>query len=818
MKCGKWSLLALFLVLCAFSSPDPLNDKIINALTEFSKNFPQEKVYLQLDKGYYAAGETIWFKGYVTLQDLPTNLSTNLYVDLVDQNGNILRRDLLPIRDGGAAGSFVLPANFAQGNYRLRAYTAWMLNFDEAFLFRKDIRVFKPDTAYLKTKDSASISANPSVMGLPGHLQYAVQFFPEGGDLVEGVQSVVAFKAINAEGLPLEVSGKVVDNTGAPIAAIRSVHDGMGSFMLTPREGQTYSAVFIADNGDTRSFALPGAKPSGIELHIFQSGSLSRLFFKITRSQKDQEKYNQLKLVAQMQSARMFLVDIDFSKGLSGGMIPLDKMPSGIMQITVMDTSGMPLAERLIFVNNNDRLNIQLDADQLNLAGRAKNVFDLSVPNAEQGNFSISVTDPDQVKDFPDQDNILSDLLLTSDIKGYVYHPGWYFRNKDTTTLQALDLVMMTNGWRRFAWEKIMNNQFPDIKVPAENDGLEIRGRAMDLSNGTINLMVRSPADSGTFVVTGPINDLGDFSIKGLSFHDTVKVYIQGSTGKDKTLSNNIHLYGSLSDNFTKLPLTIPIHPAEIRDTAGLIHFLNITAERNRVDRIRNSRTILLKEVTITAAKASPFQDLEDRYTSGLFKGNWDQAQSFDLTKETVSYTDIFQFLLARVAGLSVTPNQNTYVLSYRNGGSPALFLDEMEVSVDQLTDIPVTDIAYVKFFYPPFLGSAGGGGNGAIAVYTRKGSDNNSGSGGLAKDQKAGYTLVRKFYSPNYMLSNNNNDLPDERTTLYWNPDVKTNSVSHDAEVSFYNNDFTQRFHIVIEGMDNTGRIGRLDTTIESN
>jgi hypothetical protein len=301
--------------------------------------------------------------------------------------------------------------------------------------------------------------------------------------------------------------------------------------------------------------------------------------------------------------------------------------------------------------------------------------------------------------------------------------------------------------------------------------------------------------------------------VTGLNFHDTAQVYFQGSKGKDNIVNEGIHISGSFTDNLAKAPVTWPLHPVAVSNDKQLMHFLQVTTERNRVNKMLYNRSVLLKEVTITGQKTSPTQQVEDRYTSGLFKGG--DALSFDLTKENITYTDIFQYLQGRVAGLTINGNTSNPSISWR-GGTPALFLDEMQVDAQTLSTISVSDVALVKVFRPPFMGATGGGANGAIAVYTRKGGDNNSTTGGLSKDQKVGYTLVKEFYSPDYAISNPDHDLPDQRTTLYWNPFLRADSATGSTQFSFYNNDLTERFHIVIEGMDDMGRIGRIDTTIE--
>ncbi|MBX5439349.1 MAG: hypothetical protein IRZ29_07395, partial [Thermoflavifilum sp.] len=344
------------------------------------------------------------------------------------------------------------------------------------------------------------------------------------------------------------------------------------------------------------------------------------------------------------------------------------------------------------------------------------------------------------------------------------------------------------------------------------NANLVIKGQAYAMSGGSVNMIIRAPADTQTFFVSAPVNQLGEFMVTGLKFHDTAQVFFQGQTGKDQFSSENIHLSGSFTDNLAQVRLEGPLHPPVIRDKQQLIQFLTAANERNRINRMLASRSILLQSVTITGQKKTEAQQLDETYTSGMFRGG--DAVSFDLTNEHLAYTNIFQYLQGRVAGLSITGDLNDPVITWR-GGRPALYLDEMPVDAQTLSSINVNDIALVKVFRPPFMGGFNGA-NGAIAVYTKKGGG--ASTGGLARDKKVGYTLVKQFYAPDYGVSNPNHDLPDQRITLYWNPDLQADSLRGSSKIVFYNNDFTRRYHVVIEGMDDQGRMGRLDTILSVN
>lgn len=800
-----WVLfIALAGVSLALLPESPLRSRVEQALDHYLGQYPQEKVYLQLDKDYYASGGVIWFKAYVTKDYGPTDLSTILYAELLDKKGKVLKRDKLPVQDGAAWGNFNLPFDMPAGDYRIRAYTLWMLNFDPAFLFTRDIHVFTPGPAPKGPSDSAGSPPN-----------YAVQFFPEGGDLITGVKSRVAFKAIGEDGYPVSVSGSITDDSGRTIDTLITVHDGMGSFTFTPEENRTYHATVTDAAGSRKTFPLPAARADGVSLQILRTYP-GKVFFLIRRSPRDSSRYNKLNLVAQIGGHLIYFAPIDFSEGLTGGMIPVKEDPAGIMQLTVFTPDGMPLSERITFVKNNDiRLPATLKGDTVSLVPRGKNHFTVQIPDSVTGSFSVSVTDADQAAVDPDKHDIVSRLLLTSDIKGFVYNPAWYFSAPDSVADPALDLVMLTNGWRHFAWQDMLNGKYPRIRFDPEANGIEVRGMTMErkgaLKTGQVSMFLRAPVDSITYFISGAVESDGSFLLNGLHFHDSATLYYKST--------DTLHKGRDVTVNFLTNPTTDPyirlfsvIHGGLAPTAPVLNRFLEMARERNQVSKYISSRSILLKQVNVTATRIPKEKTVEERYTSGMFKS--DNGYSFDLTNQTIPYTSIFQFLQGRVAGLMIGGSPSNPSVRWR-GGTPGFFLDEVPVSVDELSNINVDDVALIKVYRPPFYGGFGGS-NGAIAVYTKRGGDDHYSPGkGFSSTRVMGYSLVREFYSPDYSVKNRLTELPDKRVTLYWSPNLLRDTVTHDFSFSFYNSDAAQHMRIVIEGLSRDGRIVHLEKTI---
>lgn len=781
-----------------FKLPDDWTDRIVLALQKFTQNYPQEKVYLHFDKDYYAPGETMWFSAYITLNDLPAVGARNLYAELRDAKGAIVQKELVLAYEGGAAGEFQLPESIKPGLYQVRAYTAWMLNFDSTFLFYRNIQILDPKNIAANEKAAAK--------------DYSVQFFPEGGDLIQEVNSTVAFKAIDESGYPIKVAGVVRDSKDKQVAVIETVHDGMGSFELKPVAGETYKAMVQSPSGQQKSFPLPNVKASGIALKVFNRGA--RIFY-LTGYHGLDSSFNELMLIAQMQNQMVYKAMLNIEEGKVSGLIPAKDLPSGIMQLTIFDKTGRPLSERIVYLNQKtDTLDFFLDPQELNKGPRERTELVLQVPDSMRGRISVSVTDADQVPRDADANNIITHGFLTSDLHGYVHNPYWYFRNDSASTLQALDLVMLTNGWRRFSWQEIINDKYPELRYPYEQ-GISITGTAYaagrnPVTDGQVSFLIRIPIDSSTAIASAPVDTKGRFALNNMLFSDTANVYFQGNMANKKWKDVDVQFDRHFFDIYAPVKTPIPLLPPPPIDSRILKNYLTTVSEGNSVNRTITNRTIYLKEVNVNAKKPTAAESTDKRYATGMFSS--DNGYTFDLTQENPTSFNVFQYLQARVPGLQINGDVNNPSLSWR-GGAPGVFLDQMPVDVQTVANIPMSDVALIKVYRPPFMGGFGGG-NGAIAIWTRRGGDSRPDPTAKSMElmKKGGYRILKEFYSPDYAVKKEVHRLPDKRLTLYWNANLRIDTTNNTARFTFYNNDFTKNYHVVVEAMDQYGRVGRVE------
>jgi hypothetical protein len=772
---------------------------IDSTIEKYANEYGQEKAYLHFDKSTYAAGETIWYKAYIMNGIYPSDESKTFYVDVTDDKGKLLLHSIIPVVYAGAAGQFDIPNDYTGKYIHLKAYTKWMLNFDSSFLYNKDIRIL--------SKSAAGSFKNTVIPSL--------QFFPEGGDAIEGVSNKIAFQADDQWGRPVKIKGIVENNHGEKVDSLRILHDGMGFFFIFPKPGESFTAKWKDEKGTEHVSELPSIKQTGVSLQVSISGDKRN--FLVSASPEIASTLGSLHLVGTMNQHEIFKLTKDISSGSIKGIIPTVDLPSGILTITVFDSHWTPLAERITYVNNQEFLfKAEMNVEHWGLNKRARNEISITVPDSLPATFSVAVTDMNI--DTDSSDNIISHLLLTGDLKGKVYNPSYYFSNNSDTMSQQLDLIMLTHGWRRFKWEDVVAGKFPQIIYPKDSSYLTLSGKLFGAlpsqlrDAGNIILLLRQKKENNKMIFV-PIQPNGTFTDPSVILFDSTSIYYQ--LPKSKGLGD-----ASVQFMQNRLPPFSHNSPAtgffsnQNLDTTGDSRHIALSDEAARLAKLYNGK--VLETVTIKAKTKSPTEVLDEKYTSGLFSGG--DAYQFDLLNDptALSALNIFTYLQGKVAGLQINASSNPPSLQWR-GGTPQIYLDEVPADANMISSVSVSDIAYVKVLRPPFFGGAGSGANGAIAIYTRRGNDVKAEPGkGLNNNLVRGYTLMKEFYSPNYSSITNNDDKKDVRTTLYWNPLVITNHDNNKVTLTFYNNDISQAFRVVIEGMTNDGRLVHLENVME--
>ncbi|HUR67030.1 MAG TPA: hypothetical protein VMZ03_11840, partial [Chitinophagaceae bacterium] len=640
-----------------------------------------------------------------------------------------------------------------------------------------------------------------------------IDFFPEGGNLVQGHLNTIAFKANHENGLPVSVTGVIKNRKGEEVVSFKDFHDGMGMFVLDPLPGEKYSAVLREPV--IEEFSLPDPVERGIVLSVIPHPQ--GFFFEIQQQTTDLD-FTAAYILGQMQHHIVFRQQLNNSIESVLGIINTGHLRSGILQVTVFNRNGMPLAERLCFVNNLEYVQpAELIIDTLDFSARGRNRFRIAMRDTVQGSVSVSIVDAAYDGLSEREDNILTSFLLTSDIKGYVHRPTYYFSAMTDSVKTAADLLMMTNGWRRFKWsevEKRAANRFNEPAYITLAGRATLKGTNRSFADKNLLLMINSTGTKkrrSTYMLA--TDKEGNFFIDSLVFYDKNRLLFSDTRGK-KSQYIDIALKGdSLSQQFAWSRFKV------MPDRT----IINSFASRWQMDynAIMKENGLMLEGITVKTRWKNPAEQIDDRYTTGLFSG--DASKSIDLVNndEAMSYNNIFDYLQSRVNGLQIINDGAEYGIFYRQtttassmGNIPmTLFLDELETDASVIASVPANQVALVKVF-TTFSGAWGSGGGGALAIYTKKDNDITNSTGKVNMSVYNGYSVIKEFYAPDHKLSKAS-EKPDNRVTLDWRPSIFVNNIDPKIPVSFFNNDRTKQFRVIVEGMTTSGKFIFLEKLI---
>ncbi|MBX9734183.1 MAG: hypothetical protein K2X37_08975 [Chitinophagaceae bacterium] len=792
----------LFIIIAICGVIPGFSQEIDSMMSVYAELAPKEKIHVHFDRDIYNPEETIFYKVYLLSGNQLSGLSKNMYVEWYDTTGTLIKQTIAPLFLSGAAGSFEIPKGY-KGNYvRLRAFTRWMLNEEnETAVYEKLIPLNLGNT------NTQKLNINKTNLSL----------FPEGGYLVEGISSRVAFKATNSNGLPVKVSGFVRNAKNEVIDSIITIHDGMGLFLLNPVKGEQYRVEWTDEFKQKYTTPITQIQPTGVVMLVRTTNDKAAIT--IQRSPNTSGDLQQYTLMVHMNQEPLFKVAIKMTeRTLQRAEIPIDQMPTGILQFTLFNAALQPVAERIIFVNNHlHEFNAKVNPIYTSIEKRAKNSLDIVITDTAVSNLSVSIIDAGIAA--PERTNIYTDFLLSNEIKGYIHNPAYYFTSDADVVTSKLDLVMMTSGWRRYNWDKLKAGILPVIKYLPETENMRISGNVFGMKDiGAQQLVLNSillGKDSSKQFLFFPVNKDGSFTQPDIFFYDTAKVYYNFNSsvkGADRLQVKFDNGFFRRENGYKTSAFTgVTVFPDA--DSLWRVRMNYFLAEQERIKKLQESAN--LQEVIVKTKVKTPLQQMDEKYARGLFAGS--DAYSFDLINDKFVPIDIFSYLQGRVPGLQISGSGGQTSLTWR-GSTPSLFLDEMPTDINMISGLPVQQVAYIKVFRPPFFGASGGGAGGAIAVYTRRGNDGKkedySGKG-MNFISLAGFSRFKEFYNPVYDKNNNSLET-DVRNTLYWNPNIFTNKRSPRFKIDFYNNDVSKKLLLVLEGINADGKMTRVVKTIE--
>ena len=817
--------LALAVGLSAFRlrpTGDDLLPRLARQLTDYLLAARQEKAYLHLDRPVYGTGETIWFSAYVVdaSQHQLDSLSQVLHVDLLSPEKRVVARRTMRLKGGRSSGDLLIADTLAPGTYVLRAYTNWMRNAGDEFVYSRRLSIWPASPV---GPQEAPVPAAPSTPAGKARAAAAarpdVQFFAEGGDLVEGLPAVVAFKASDASGRSLNVRGQLLNAQNTVLTTFASRHAGMGRFGLMPAAGQRYRARITLPDGSTAEYPLPAAQPSGYALHVVDGGE-NFLVEARYRGPAGAAAPGPVQLLTQVRGVvaypgpRPLVGDIP-----AAWRMPKKNYPAGIVHFTLFDAAGTPRAERLAFVQNEAAgLRVSITPDQTSYEAHAPVQLTVRVADAAgqpvATTLSLGVNDAALGALDPNAETIASHLLLTSDLTGYVESPGYYFRTPSAATAQHLDDLLLTQGWRRFVWKAVLAGQAPALTFRPEQQ-LSLVGQVVSengrrpMANSQLTFLQTRPTRNIITANTGPD---GRFAFMGISVIDTALITLQARRAQGG--SNVLILPDNGPAPMTQyLPALPPLSAAPAAVSTLVRRSRQVQAAELDLHPERAMRSINLANVAVTAKREAVPRDDPRR----LYGATGGTVIDFANSPNMQTGVNVLQMLQGRVSGLAVSGSPPNLSVQIRNQGTPLFILDGQRVDADVINTLSPTDIESIEVFKgneAAIFGNSGG----VIAIYTKRGdpkarATDKTLAPGVAVIRLPGFYAAREFYSPRYSSLLTNPPADPRISTLYWNPEVRTNAKG-EAEIHFFTADGSGTFEAVVEGLGSSGQPGRGSST----
>ena len=791
---------------------------------------PQEKVYLHFDNSSYYHGDKIWFKAYVVFapSNGPTPLSQTLYVELLNPGGKIIEKKTLRIDEGQCHGDFTLnQLPFYSGFYEVRAYTQYMMNFGDDVAFSRAFPIFdRPkkagdytDRRIMHNSEARYGTSRPGV-SQPKRLD--LRFYPEGGDIIAGIPCRIAFEALGPDGSVSDWEGIVRDR--------RSDAVSRGAFTLLAAEGRSYQAE-VKHDGKTYTFDLPPAKDDGIGLSIDNTTSPDTATVTIRR------RYDgNTPTIGLILSSRGYIYYSGEISLDSTAVLKIDKcrIPTGVSTITLTDAEGHTVADRMFFADNVDYATIAVESDSTSYQPMGKVGLQLTATD-RHGNpvattLSVSVTDADNAVE--SHSDILSGLLLMSDIKGYVANPARFFSPANPDRHEQLDLLMMTQGWRRYKWPEPGEKTESDIRyLPEKGIGIEgevvsfVRKKPKPGVKLTAALLERAKYEGDTtrmsMVRTFESDSCGRFAFDCDITGTWDLIMWSEEDGKkkdhriifDRKPSPKPRAYRPEEQQIEFAEKSIPDKAQAGDSHAESDDPAEYQARSTTPD---GERLLSLDEVVVKGKRTSRAADiLRNRSKSVAY---YDMAEELDAIADNGKY--IGQSLIAAL--LEMNPNfrrqikpsgeevilykgkETLFVINYRRS-----FLSDSvryrNLYLESIKSIYINEENSIKLKYAdPILTMKDIDRYGCVVFIETDPAMPLPPGKGTRRTVINGYAEPADFYHPDYSVMPEKND---HRRTLYWNPDLATDADGK-ARIEFYNNQTCRKMAVDAQGISAEGVI----------
>ncbi len=794
-------LFLTFLSTCARAQNAPAG-----LLESYLERFRTEKVYVSHDKPCYAPGETIW--GKVFVRDGATHRAyvgtPVVYADWVSPNGTILKTYILQTKNGSAPLDIPTTVKDTTGTYTLRAYTRYQRNFAPDYLFQKPIRL-------LDLRGAPSAAPNAAQ-------DFSVQFFPEGGYLVAGLENTLAFKATNGLGRSISVRGELLNAGGEVTGPVRTIHEGIGLLKLPAGAGNGYS-VRMTYEGKERTFPLPAALPSGYQLKVTsRSAEQVQLVLKSNTT----EKLAGATLVGHVRG-QVFLNETLGNIEEHELALAKTDVPSGLLHFTLFDAQGRPVCERLSFNKNpNEAVRLSLETGEDAYPKRSRVDLQLSTDtkyDLDSADFSVSVYHTDLLGEDNATLDVQNYLWLQSELKGRINNIGQYFAEDNAKTNTLLDLLLMTHGWRKFSWQEVLAQRLPDIAYPPE-EHLSFAGKVTKYEKDApvkadVQLSILSAENFS--VVNLTTGEDGLFRFDGFDLTDTTEVMLQANVFKEKNEekrakgkfnklgSSYVDIYELKAAPFAfDAAYNLPERTYQIE--ALKEYAFNVRQDQLNASPDEFSLSVDLAEVTVTSGRNRAQireQEIENRYKEkGVFYfGGTQKFRADDPEFDGFRKDNIFDLISLVVPSVQRTMKggkPGMVIGSLSGGVKPVIVLDGRVIDSTAVHMIDPNDIAVIDVLEGQFSRLYTIRGT-VIALLSKKPEEIERPNPGKLQLEHPGFYQAREFYSPDYSVAPNE-EVVDYRTTLFWEAKKAGNSLE------FFTGDKAGKYSVRVEGITTDG------------
>ncbi|KJD36693.1 hypothetical protein PW52_03360 [Tamlana sedimentorum] len=790
LKASKRTFFFLFILLSIF--------KISVLKAQTNKKVPEiEGIYVHTDRTKYMFGESLWYKAYSVYpySNLLFSKSNILYVELVSPDDEVVVQNKTILENGLGHGDFILNDSLGikkPGMYQLRAYTNWNRNFDDHFVFKKNIEILNVLASPNSQPQEASKKSKKEDLKTNAIAENNVQFFPEGGSLISNVNNVVAFKATNGKGFPIHVKGEIYKaSNDSLVTFFGTLHDGMGKFILKPKPGEKFYAKLL--NSDKKT-PIPSSLDQGYALGFRKIRGKNMLIIKTNASTLASQTSASFQIIFKFKGVTYFDISQVISSPTTYLEIPNNTLPEGINQVTLIDASNRPHSERLIYIEKAKDLEVAVTTNKYSYQPNENITVTVSSKNktgeVALASYSISCVDRNGDESKQYNSNIATHFLMEFDIKGKVHNPGYYFDEANPRRLLNLDLLLLTQGWRNYLWKNLPETK--PLKAPfLAEKGISFSGRVKQILGTKAkanNIVTLALFNNGKVEMLSTETDaLGMFRFKDLMFYGKTKFVLSSKNEKGKGKGQ------LLLDKFNRFPLETNSNPQVVK-----IDTLQDATIKDNILRKYMSFGVMpenvLDEVEILAKKKTePSQSIY---------GTPDRTFTFE--DERRSFSTIHQLIQVTIPGVQVTGSTIKFT---RYNGPAQIIVDGIPWEQEEVAFIQPGDVEKIETLNGASASILGAnGGNGVILIYTKEGASNREKTiYHTVKDDIDGFYKARAFYVPNPSEKNEDSSKYAIRNTLYWNPYVHPEN-NGEIQLKYFNSSVETEVQITLEGLTATG------------